>query len=170
MRGRLLLVSSIALAALVGASQPAAQLEAPATALCPRFNASFYVEVGGSGSFVETSVYTGGAPLSRGGQIQYAWVTNDTGKIDRACKRLPGGSTASSSALRRPASVKAGDFDHERYECNVRGRLVIRVQKVRNGHQLTIRLQGGKRFLVSSVVTARGGSLRASKACLRNPP
>ena len=67
-------------------------------------------------------------------------------------------------------SVKAGDYYYARYECNVRGQLVIRVQKVANGHQLTIRLEGGRRLLVSSVVTAKGGSLRASRACLRNQP
>jgi hypothetical protein len=167
---RLFVLSSVAVIALVGASQPVAQLEAPATAVCPRLNPSFYVEVGSSGSFVQTSVYTSGAPLSRGGQIQYAWVTYDTGKIDRACTKLAGGSRASATSLRRPVSVKAGDYYYARYECNVRGRLVIRVQKVANGHQLTIRLEGGKRFLVSSVVTAKGGSLRASRACLRNQP
>jgi len=167
---RLLVLASVTVIALVGASQPVAQLEAPATAVCPRYNPSFYVEVGSSGSFVQTSVYTGGAPLSRGGQIQYAWVTHDTGRIDRACTRLTGDSRASSAALRRPVSVKAGDFYYLRYECNVRGRLVIRVQKVANGHQLTIRLEGGRRFLVSSVVTAKSGSLRASRACLRNQP
>jgi hypothetical protein len=55
-------------------------------------------------------------------------------------------------------------------ETRGRGRLVIRVQKVANGHQHTIRLEGGRRLLVSSVVTAKGGSLRASRACLRNQP
>jgi hypothetical protein len=167
---RLLVLASVAVIALVGTSQPVAQLEAPATAVCPRFNPSFYVEVGSSGSFVQTSVYTGGAPVSRGGQIQYAWVTHDTGKIDRACTRLTSGARASSTALRRPVSVKAGDYYYLRYECNVRGRLVIRVEKVGNGHRLTIRLEGAKRFLVASVVTAKRGSLRASRACVRNQP
>jgi hypothetical protein len=167
---RLFVLVSVAVIALVDASPPVAQLEAPATAVCPRFTPSFYVEVGSSGSFVQTSVYTSGAPVSRGGQIQYAWVTHDTGKIDRSCPRLRGGSRASATSLRRPVGVKAGDYYYVRYECNVRGRLVIRVQKVANGHRLTIRLEGGKRLLVSSVVTANSGSLRASRACLRNQP
>ena len=167
---RLFVVSSVAVIALVGASQPVAQLDAPATAVCPRFSPSFYVEVGSSGSFAQTSVYTSGAPLSRGGQIQYAWVTHDTGKIDRACAEVTGGSRASATSLRRPVTVKAGDDYYARYECNVHGRLVIRVHKVANAHQLTIRLEGGKRFLVWSVVSAKGGFLRASRACLRNQP
>jgi hypothetical protein len=64
----------VALAAAVLAAAAPAQVGDPrdlrgnGTALCGRYNDSFFVELGGRGDSVGASVYTGGAPINRGGR------------------------------------------------------------------------------------------------------
>ena len=164
-----LLLAGLLLPAMAAVQMPPSYA-APATALCPRYNPSFYVELGAYGADVGATAYTGGAPLSRGGQIQYAWASNSSGKIDRACTLRRGNVSGSPAGLRAPVRVRSGQYYYERFECNVRGRLLIRVEKAKNGHTLRIKLEGGRRLLVLATVTSKDGTLRTARACLRNPP
>ena len=170
----------LALAAVLVTAAAPAQVGDPrdhrgtATALCGRYNASFFVELGGSGSTVGASVYTGGAPVSRGGQIMYAWASADTTRIDYSCRKVPP-TAGTTRALRRPVRVKTGQYYYARFECAVRGRLVVHVRPLRDrrgrriGGYLSVRLEGRRPLLVVATTTAAGGSLRVAPACVSDP-
>lgn len=160
-----------ALAVVQGAS---AQIGDPrdhrgtATALCGRHAATFFVELGGSGDTVGASVYTGGAPIGRGGQIMYAWASLGSTRIDHSCRKRPP-SSGTTASLRRSERVQNGHFYYARYECNVRGRLIVHVRPLRNGAYLSVRLEGRKPLLIAATITRTGGVLRVARQCVSNP-
>ena len=173
------LAIAAAAAAVVAAVAPA-QVGDPrdhrgtATALCGRYNESFFVELGGSGSSIGASIYTGGAPVSRGGQILYAWADFETTRIDYSCRKI-NPTSGTRRTLRRPVRVKTGHYYYARFECDVRGRLIVHVRPLRNangkriGGYLSVRLEGRRPLLLAATVTSDVGALRVAPQCVPNP-
>jgi hypothetical protein len=163
------------LAALLCVPAASAQVGDPrdhrgtATALCGRYNGSFFVELGGSGSDVGASVYTGGAPIARGGQIMYAFASRGSTRIDYSCRKLAPSNGATTS-LRRSERVRHGHYYYARYECLVRGRLIVHVRQLRGGGAyLSVRLEGRRPLLVAATIDRRGGIVRLAPQCVSNP-
>ena len=74
MSGRAL-VAILCAAAAVAAGGASAATDAGRNVICPRYNGFFWVELGVNGHEVQTYAYTHGAPISRGGNLQYVGVS-----------------------------------------------------------------------------------------------
>ena len=168
------LVAAVGASLVLAAAAPAQigdprDLRGNGTALCGRHAASFFVELGGRGSDVGVSVYTAGAPINRGGQIMYAWASFGSTRIDYSCRRRAA-SPSTTTGLRKTVTVKNGEFYFERFECNVRGRLVVTIRRLANrvGY-VSVRLEGRRPLLLAGRVTRTGGTLRLARECVSNP-
>jgi hypothetical protein len=143
------------------------------TFICPRYASAFFVEINSSKYGIDAAVTTHGAPISRGGTVGYARITDRTAGIDQACRRTGRGTAGRPVGLVNTETVlptQSTYADYEQLTCIVRGRVLVRFDFLEragkaDGVQLEVGVEGRRNLLARMVVRSGRATMRTARAC-----
>ncbi len=110
-------------------------------------------------------VWSLGGPTSTSGIAVYGWTTRAMSRFAPTCRLARTLKTPARARLRPVVRVKDGWHLEHRYGCVLPGRFVVRVQQLRDGRRLTVRMERSGELIAVAEIRSGGGTLRASTRC-----
>jgi hypothetical protein len=172
-------------AALVAVSSGAAAPAAIQTRSCSQAGPVFNVHIAGNidGTYygrihrdlfarvpkgeAMVAVWTFGSQQNSGGGL-YGWAAGSRLDIAERC-RASSARAPAAGALRPPLRVNDGWALGRRYECQRRGRIVIRATEIRGGTRLVVWMEKSRELIALAEVKSGSATVRASKRCNESP-
>jgi hypothetical protein len=182
---RAALVVLLCAAALVVASSGTSAPSAVRTASCSQAGPEFSVQIAGNidGTYwgrihaelfaripkgkATVAVWSFGSQENREPDL-YGWAAGSRVEIAERC-RTSSARAPAMHALRPPLRVSDGWALGRRYECQRRGRVVIRATGIRGGTRLVVWMERSRELIAVAEIRQGSALVRATKRCRDNP-